>query len=311
MNMQNLLKRLRKGMAICHLDPFSWNWMCNAWEGVEGVGCRVVKTQSGNGCMIVVDGQTSDLPFPDGATPPFFSLNPMPFDVRTTPNSTAGYDVEVYLPDSGIGLVYLNDQNVVRSATLPSGYGWVLAFEGQTSALNLDVYFFEDPDSTAVNTGAWLNGNSDTRWGINEPDGPALFARRIATITSAGVVSQLWRGMIRVLFTTTDTEATPSNVEDAMLESIERTATGFQLKGFDDGCPNISAANLGSLLADPVTYENDIMFPVREHQYKFVDSEFIYVGWRIIYIKLPDLATALAGAMKVTVDGTDYDVTLK
>lgn len=40
--------------------------MCNAWETIEGVGCKIIKTHSGNGCLIVVDGHSTDVNFPTG-----------------------------------------------------------------------------------------------------------------------------------------------------------------------------------------------------------------------------------------------------
>jgi hypothetical protein len=38
--------------------------MCNIFETIQGVGCSIVKTKSGNGWLIVVDGYTSDVEFP-------------------------------------------------------------------------------------------------------------------------------------------------------------------------------------------------------------------------------------------------------
>jgi len=66
MVLNNWIKRLRVGLGTCHISAEGWNRMANALEGIEGVGCRVVKTRSGYGWLIIVDPATPDQPYPDG-----------------------------------------------------------------------------------------------------------------------------------------------------------------------------------------------------------------------------------------------------
>lgn len=62
-------KRMREGMFVKRISASTWNWIIDVLEGIEGVGCRILKTDSGHGWRIIVDGTNSDQPFPSG-TPP-------------------------------------------------------------------------------------------------------------------------------------------------------------------------------------------------------------------------------------------------
>ena len=66
-------KRLREGLGVCKISASSWNKMVNIFESIQGVGCMIIKTESGNGWQIVVDGINSDQPYPTeelGVVPP-------------------------------------------------------------------------------------------------------------------------------------------------------------------------------------------------------------------------------------------------
>ena len=65
----NWLKRIRAGSGFCGFSASSWNKVCNVLETIEGIGCTIHKTLSGNGWTIVVDGKSSDTPYPEGLTP--------------------------------------------------------------------------------------------------------------------------------------------------------------------------------------------------------------------------------------------------
>lgn len=66
----NWLKRIRAGSGFCGFSASSWNKVCNVLETIEGIGCTINKTHSGNGWTVVVDGKSSDAPYPEGVTPP-------------------------------------------------------------------------------------------------------------------------------------------------------------------------------------------------------------------------------------------------
>ena len=61
----NWLRRFRAGAALCRFDPRSWNRVANVLESIEGVGCRIEKTENGWGWQIIV-GDGSDTPLPEG-----------------------------------------------------------------------------------------------------------------------------------------------------------------------------------------------------------------------------------------------------
>lgn len=65
----NWLKRIRAGSGFCGFSASSWNKVCNVLETIEGIGCTINKTHSGNGWTVVVDGKSSDAPYPEGLTP--------------------------------------------------------------------------------------------------------------------------------------------------------------------------------------------------------------------------------------------------
>ncbi|MCK9571523.1 hypothetical protein M0R72_21415 [Candidatus Pacearchaeota archaeon] len=67
--MHNWLKRIREGVGFIGFSARSWGRVCNVMETIQGVGCVINKTQSGNGWSIQVDGVHSDLPLPEGMTP--------------------------------------------------------------------------------------------------------------------------------------------------------------------------------------------------------------------------------------------------
>jgi hypothetical protein len=63
--LNNWLRRYRAGAALCRFCPRSWNRVANVLESIEGVGCRIEKTENGWGWQIIVDG-TSDYEPPSG-----------------------------------------------------------------------------------------------------------------------------------------------------------------------------------------------------------------------------------------------------
>lgn len=62
-------KRLREGMFVGGVSASTWNWFVDVLEGIEGIGCRILKTETGHGWRIIVDGHNSDLPYPSGMEP--------------------------------------------------------------------------------------------------------------------------------------------------------------------------------------------------------------------------------------------------
>lgn len=69
MILDNWLRRYRAHSPLCRFHPQSWNRICNVLEGIEGVGCRIQKTENGHGWLIIVgDGSDTTLPegFPSG-----------------------------------------------------------------------------------------------------------------------------------------------------------------------------------------------------------------------------------------------------
>ena len=69
------LKRFHKDSGFCGMSASSWDKVCNVLETIEGVGCSVQKTQSGNGWLIVVDGKSGDTELPTGMSPVGGSLS--------------------------------------------------------------------------------------------------------------------------------------------------------------------------------------------------------------------------------------------
>lgn len=68
------LKRLRKGDGLKKLSAESWDRVCTVLEELEGVGCRVEKSETGHGWKIIVDG-SSDVAPPDGTLAPLTVLH--------------------------------------------------------------------------------------------------------------------------------------------------------------------------------------------------------------------------------------------
>jgi hypothetical protein len=67
--LNNWLRRFRSGAPLCAFSARSWNRICNVLESIEGVGCRIEKTENGWGWQIVVgDGSDAEPPpgFPSG-----------------------------------------------------------------------------------------------------------------------------------------------------------------------------------------------------------------------------------------------------
>ena len=54
MILTNWLRRFRAGSPLCRFDPKSWNRVANVLESIEGVGCRIAKTENGWGWQIIV-----------------------------------------------------------------------------------------------------------------------------------------------------------------------------------------------------------------------------------------------------------------
>lgn len=63
--MTDWLRRYRAHSPLCRFHPQSWNRICNVLEGIEGVGCRIQKTENGHGWLIIV-GDGSDAETPPG-----------------------------------------------------------------------------------------------------------------------------------------------------------------------------------------------------------------------------------------------------
>ena len=70
MILDNWLRRYRAGAALCRFDPRSWNRVANVLESIEGVGCRIEKTENGWGWQIIIgDGSDTEPPLDmQGAT---------------------------------------------------------------------------------------------------------------------------------------------------------------------------------------------------------------------------------------------------
>lgn len=65
MILDNWLRRYRAHSPLCRFDPQSWNRIANVLESIEGVGCRIEKTENGWGWQIIVDGNSDTEPPPD------------------------------------------------------------------------------------------------------------------------------------------------------------------------------------------------------------------------------------------------------
>ena len=66
------LRRYRAHSPLCRFHPQSWNRIANVLESIEGIGCRIEKTENGWGWKIIVgDGSDAEPPpgFPDGTDP--------------------------------------------------------------------------------------------------------------------------------------------------------------------------------------------------------------------------------------------------
>ena len=61
----NWLRRFSAGSPLCRFDPKSWNRVCNVLEELEGIGCRIEKSETGHGWKIIV-GDGSDAEPPPG-----------------------------------------------------------------------------------------------------------------------------------------------------------------------------------------------------------------------------------------------------
>lgn len=72
MILANWIKRIKKKQGFSAFSAGGWGKLCNVVEGVQGMGCQVIKTRSGKGWIILCDGKSSDLPFPEGAEPSGF-----------------------------------------------------------------------------------------------------------------------------------------------------------------------------------------------------------------------------------------------
>jgi hypothetical protein len=83
--LNNWLRRYRAGAALCRFCPRSWNRIANVLESIEGVGCRIEKTENGWGWQIIVDGNS------DGGTPPAGFGSPF----AVAPYSASGVEVTV------------------------------------------------------------------------------------------------------------------------------------------------------------------------------------------------------------------------
>lgn len=61
------LKRIKKGQGFSAFSVSDWELVCNCVEKTRGVGCRVEHQNDGS-MIIIVDGVSTDLPFPEGTT---------------------------------------------------------------------------------------------------------------------------------------------------------------------------------------------------------------------------------------------------
>jgi hypothetical protein len=89
--LNNWLRRYRAGAALCRFCPRSWNRIANVLESIEGVGCRIEKTENGWGWQIVV-GDGSDTETPPGLEAGGYPFGPQyPWGIKI-----AGAVVTVY-----------------------------------------------------------------------------------------------------------------------------------------------------------------------------------------------------------------------
>jgi hypothetical protein len=92
--LNNWLRRYRAGAALCRFSPQSWNRVANVLESIEGVGCRIAKTENGWGWQIIVDGNS------DYEPPPGFESGGYPFGPRW--NFGIGFDGDAMRVYSGV-----------------------------------------------------------------------------------------------------------------------------------------------------------------------------------------------------------------
>ncbi len=85
MIMPGLFKRIKKGLGFNAFSRSSWNRVCDILENIEGVGCSIIKDETGKNWKVVVDGYQSDIPFPEGVTPAWFDDSGDPDDPPLPP----------------------------------------------------------------------------------------------------------------------------------------------------------------------------------------------------------------------------------
>ena len=99
MILTNWLRRFRAGSPLCRFDPKSWNRVANVLESIEGVGCRIAKTENGWGWQIIVGyGSDTEPPpgFSDGTTNRYPFGPQYPFGISIAGDIVAVYETVVY-----------------------------------------------------------------------------------------------------------------------------------------------------------------------------------------------------------------------
>jgi hypothetical protein len=94
--LHNWLRRFRSGAPLCAFSAQSWNRVANVLESIEGVGCRIEKTENGWGWQIVVDGSS------DFEPPEVFESGGYPFG----PRFNFGVTIDGAVVTIHAGLVY-------------------------------------------------------------------------------------------------------------------------------------------------------------------------------------------------------------
>jgi hypothetical protein len=116
--LHNWLRRFRSGAPLCAFSARSWNRVANVLESIEGVGCRIEKTENGWGWQIVVgDGSDAELP-------PDFESGSYPFG----PRWNFGVTINEAVVTVHAGLVYRGGvaaKVAETNVTITTGGDWI------------------------------------------------------------------------------------------------------------------------------------------------------------------------------------------
>ncbi|MFA5380207.1 MAG: hypothetical protein WC455_30880 [Dehalococcoidia bacterium] len=233
MILHNWLKRFRKDDGFSSMSAESWARICNVLETMEVLGGSLKKTQSGLGWLLDVTGRYSDLPYPEGVTPPGANTTPQPFDVRTAIDGSS-MAVFVYVPAAEDQAVTRNGHPVASATAITAGW-----YALETVSASGTRYVWAIVTQASGGDEAWFAGEEGAEWSIAAGSSmPSLtvLARRqqtpvlIAVIVN-GVVAQIRHGRLDTFYAAPDSEnATPEN------KSLSHSVDGkgvLQIEGFD------------------------------------------------------------------------------